>query len=265
MRPSIVVKPLRPLSHWMVRCSSSVAAPTMKTKARRSRVPTLISTLNSKLLHPADYMDLSGRKCIYLGFSHKLYGDYDSHPEALFHYFETTQRIAFPDKCAGFLYYHRDSHAAPLEGGLRFRCTPDRRPTSFSRGHDLLWPNGIPWQVLLPQLARPRYREFAAELLLEKLAPQTQILRCRELFGAAKVVPSRILFRLGQEFPVDFASPITLTVVAEKRHRLFIPVIFTAFAPAGGFLRSAPAPTSDREPDERELEKRRQVFPFTGE
>ncbi|KAJ7720051.1 hypothetical protein B0H16DRAFT_392803 [Mycena metata] len=263
--PAKGLQPLRVHSgRWTVRYSS-VTAPTIRKKGpgRPQRSP-LISTLNPELLRTSDYVDLSGRRCIHIGLRHNLNGDDDSRSPALFRYFQTSQPIAFPDKCAGFLYYHRDSHAAPLEGGLRFRCTPDDQPTSFSRGRDLLWPTGIPWQVIVPQLGRPMYQEFADQLLRENLASQAQISRCRELFDTVKIYPSRILFRLDQEFPVDFASPPSLTVVAEKRQRVFFSSIFTSFAPAGGFLRSAQAPTSDLEPDEPEVEKPRLVFPFTG-
>ncbi|KAJ7844832.1 hypothetical protein B0H13DRAFT_1546052, partial [Mycena leptocephala] len=64
-------------------------------------------------------------------------------------------------------YYHRDPHATPLEGSLRFRVTADKDTAAF---HDLLLPSGCPWQIILPQLAcRSNYSRILNELLEQKL------------------------------------------------------------------------------------------------
>jgi hypothetical protein len=57
-----------------------------------------------------------------------------------------------------------------LEGGVRFRVASDKAPSSFDHGHDLLLPSGLPWQIILPQVAC--YKNLAAtrdQLLKEHL------------------------------------------------------------------------------------------------
>ncbi|KAJ6566755.1 hypothetical protein B0H19DRAFT_713692, partial [Mycena capillaripes] len=61
------------------------------------------------------------------------------------------QRAPFPPQSSGFLYYHKNPSALPMEGSVRLRVTPDKEPSSFSRGQDLLIPSGCPWQIILPQ------------------------------------------------------------------------------------------------------------------
>ncbi|KAJ7035395.1 hypothetical protein C8F04DRAFT_1344255 [Mycena alexandri] len=146
----------------------------------------LISTLNQTLIRPGDYLDLSNRRL---------------------------SKAAFPENCTGFLYYHRDSRAAFLEGSIRFRRTSDAQPSSFPTGEDLLLPSGTPWQIILPQVARYSNGRFCDQLLRENLATTAQLDRCCSLFGTRHISPSLIIFRLQQEFPVNFDNGIRLTLV----------------------------------------------------
>ncbi|KAJ7041860.1 hypothetical protein C8F04DRAFT_1390762 [Mycena alexandri] len=223
MKPVQVIHRLRLIA---VRSASNVAtsAPDVKQPPQRRRL-RMISTLNPLSIKPSDYLDLSPAVRIYpflIGFSNAALSSGPRYPDFRYHL-----QKRFPKGSTGFLYYHREPEAAPLEGGVRFRILPDATPSSFSNGQDLLLPTGIPWQIILPQLARPHYQCFTNHLLHENLVTSTQILRCGEIFGARRIAPSLILFRLGQEFPVNFASPILkLTVVDESLHTLTIGSIF---------------------------------------
>ncbi|KAJ7842953.1 hypothetical protein B0H14DRAFT_3690438 [Mycena olivaceomarginata] len=127
----------------------------------------------------------------------------------------------FPPRSAGFFYYHRDPDAAPLEGSIRFRVTSDNAPSSFNRGHDLLLPSGLPWQIILPQVACGKsYSRLRDQLLEENLVTAKQLLQCRDIFGEIKrIFPRVVLFRMNQEFPVEFTGQIALAVVGKVLHR----------------------------------------------
>ncbi|KAJ7732368.1 hypothetical protein DFH07DRAFT_780972 [Mycena maculata] len=56
----------------------------------------------------------------------------------------------FPAHTGGFLYFGPQLGLPPLAASVRFRCTPTANPSSFDDGFDLLMPNGLPWQKLLP-------------------------------------------------------------------------------------------------------------------
>ncbi|KAJ7734126.1 hypothetical protein B0H16DRAFT_1578363 [Mycena metata] len=173
------------------------------------RPQLLLSTLNPTLLQTEDYLDLSGMKTRNIGFTHTPTG-----PNPCIHYWG---KGAFPDDCAGFLYYYRESGAAPLEGGIRFRRTRDHRPSSFPGGHDLLLPSGAPWELILPQVMRPSYRRLADQLLHENLATTAQLDLCHRIFTSmGRISAPLIVFRHTQTFPVNFGGPLRLTVVGSS-------------------------------------------------
>ncbi|KAJ7325756.1 hypothetical protein DFH08DRAFT_886154 [Mycena albidolilacea] len=176
-----------------------------------------ISTLNPPFIAPDDYVDLSQRKQIQLRFpksqgnarAELIYGRCSNIPQP------------FPPRSAGFFYYHRDPDAAPLEGSIRFRVTSDNAPSSFNRGHDLLLPSGLPWQIILPQVACGKsYGRLRDQLLEENLVTAKQLLQCRDIFREIKrIFPRVVLFRMNQEFPVEFTGQIALAVVGKVLHR----------------------------------------------
>ena len=59
----------------------------------------------------------------------------------------------FPPNTTGFLYYHVPPYSSPLAGEVRFRITPSSDPASFAAGSDLLMENGMPWRILLLNVA----------------------------------------------------------------------------------------------------------------
>ncbi|KAJ6460153.1 hypothetical protein C8R47DRAFT_946868, partial [Mycena vitilis] len=136
----------------------------------------------------------------------------------------------FPaDSTGGFLYYHRPPQAAPLEGSIRLRLTPEDDPTGFATGRDLALPTGVVWEINLPQIANSKaLGAFRDQLLHEQLVTETQLARCRALFGGKGIMPALTLFRLEQEFPVDFARSINLVIVGETLQSLTLTTVFTA-------------------------------------
>ncbi|KAF8169826.1 hypothetical protein K438DRAFT_2024560 [Mycena galopus ATCC 62051] len=178
----------------------------------------MISTLNPTLLTSRDYLDVSHRRSIRPSFTKS-----QQSPVPAIHYdmqHKIRKPVPFPGECRGFLYYHRDERAAPLEGSLRFRRTPTDAPSSFGSGTDLLSHSGAPWQLILPQLSiswPTEYQKIRHQLLEEKLVTPDQVSRCQELFGKGpRIVPQLTLFRLTQEFPVNFNTPgLNFTVVGE--------------------------------------------------
>ncbi|KAJ7610732.1 hypothetical protein DFH06DRAFT_171609 [Mycena polygramma] len=202
--------------------------------AWRYRLPqfrNLVSTLNATLIKEDDFLDLSNRQEINLAFpTTKLRaGVLDRTRSQLLYTYTLSGRIPFPENCKGFMYYHTHPRVAPLEGSLRFRLTEHNDPASFKDGADLRLPSGAPWQVILPQITSLAYGRIQDQLLNEGLITQALLDRCRAVFGVnhRRVAASTTLFRLDQEFPVDFASSIHLTVVGDDTlHKCKFPAVF---------------------------------------
>ncbi|KAJ7700380.1 hypothetical protein B0H17DRAFT_1047116 [Mycena rosella] len=197
-----------------------------------------VSTLNPSLITPADYIDISQR----MGFTVAFPGATVNGPQHEFPYVHEypyssnhPEQLPFPRHSRGFLYYQSDPQAGPLEGGVRLRVTPNNSPSSFPGGQDLLTPYGLPWQISLAQVAcRPLYAPIGVQLVNETLVTLDQLSRCRDIFTSrASLAPQYqyTLFSLASTFPVNFAHPITLTVVGEELHELELSMMFTASAP----------------------------------
>ncbi|KAJ7832055.1 hypothetical protein B0H14DRAFT_2364926 [Mycena olivaceomarginata] len=188
----------------------------------RGTLSCTISTLNLTLLTSHDYVDLSLRRFIRPRFPTSKSNVHPIHYDPLGY-----TQSPFPEKCLGFFYYHRDPHAAPLEGSLRFRITPSKTPSSFGDGKDLLSPSGFPWQLILPQLASlNRYTRIHDQLLEERLITPDQVSRCREIFVEKRpIVPALTIFRLAQEFPVSLSANLKITAVGpDALYRLEYPI-----------------------------------------
>ncbi|KAJ7185279.1 hypothetical protein C8R46DRAFT_1059974 [Mycena filopes] len=181
-----------------------------------SKTP-LLSTLNPLALQPSDYLDLSGDQYHTVAFTAAPDG---KNPQIT--YRQTLNgHEPFPPHTAGFLYFHRVPDAAPLEGSLRFRLCANHLPASFEAGRDLLLATGVPWQFIIPQLLQSQLWKVGAQLLRENLITATQVSRCKKVFGSRRsIVPSFTLFRLGQEFSVDFGTDPTLHIIAESPWRI---------------------------------------------
>ncbi|KAJ7136282.1 hypothetical protein C8R46DRAFT_1361156 [Mycena filopes] len=204
----------RPLPFPAARCISSAAASTAPVVRRRRPALPRISSLSPSSIMPTDCLDVSGRDLISIQFLNAA--SIKVQPRVKFGY-----GLPFPAGCTGFLYYHRDTNAAPLEGGLRFRL--GSTDNSFpSVGADLMMPNGLPWQVTLLQLSHPGYGRVADQLLREHLITPVQLSRCREMVNGQTITPALTLFRPTQEFPVDFTEMTsTFAVVGTESLRRF--------------------------------------------
>ncbi|KAJ7737085.1 hypothetical protein B0H16DRAFT_1425361 [Mycena metata] len=206
------LRPFAPRLPLFTARSTRRSAPSSHTFSTLPKPWQRISTLNPALIQSEDYLDLSGCNRTHFGFTHTPPG---SSPHI--HYFRYPS--TFPDKCAGFLYYHyhRESSAAPLEGGIRFWQTRSNQPSSFSGGHDLLLPSGAPWEILLSQTTRAAYRRFGYQLLREKLVTSARLALGHRIFAPmGRIHAPLIVFRLTQKFPVNFGVRLRLIVVGPK-------------------------------------------------
>ncbi|KAJ7646244.1 hypothetical protein DFH06DRAFT_1050361 [Mycena polygramma] len=197
---------------------------------RRHRL-RIISTLNPELMKPSDRVSiypLQRQFFVACKSSPKIPArvSYDRIPGPC----STNVMMPFPKNATGgFLYYHRPPQAAPLEGSIRLRLTPEYDPMGFASGRDLVLPTGAVWELNLPQIARSkRLSAFLDQLLREQLVTADQLTRCRALFGDKAIKPAQTLFRLEQEFPVDFARTINLVIVGETLRSLHLADVFTA-------------------------------------
>ncbi|KAJ6452325.1 hypothetical protein C8R47DRAFT_1229490 [Mycena vitilis] len=225
MVPAKVVQ--RPPPAFWARACMSMDANTQNLKApesspirQRSKL-RVISTLNPRLIKSSDRVHI-------FPLQQQFYANFiSSSTTALVPYYRisTTQMMPFPDHSSGFMYYHNPPQATPLEGSVRLRPTPDERWESFFNGKDLTLPSGAVWELNLPQLAcRKALSPFCDQLLYDKLVAPEQLARCRELFA---ITPSLTLFRLEQEFPVNFGRTINLSILGEVLHRLALTTVFT--------------------------------------
>ncbi|KAJ6513694.1 hypothetical protein C8R47DRAFT_617433 [Mycena vitilis] len=209
------------------RDAQAVVTPETTPKSRMKRHCFLMSTLNPNALQPGDHVDLSGRRRVALQFP----GSRKATTASIQYHKERNQKnmhvvIPFPRLSSGFLYYHRAPDAAPLEGSIRLRVTPDGMPSSFPLGHDLASASGLPWQLLLLQLASQKLCiRICDQLILENLVSPEQLAKCRAL-AFNRLFPSLTLFRLDQPFPVNFGSPVVLVFLGQALHRLELRSIF---------------------------------------
>ncbi|KAJ7755741.1 hypothetical protein DFH07DRAFT_959377 [Mycena maculata] len=112
-------------------------------------------------------------------------------------------RALYPPRTAGFFYYHRPKDLPFTAGAIRFRIS-SVLPSNFPAGRDLLRPDGVPWQVPFPALARSR--PILQELLLrDKLITKSELEGSAALFpGVRARGPRTLLHRFDEEFPVVF-------------------------------------------------------------
>ncbi|KAF8171053.1 hypothetical protein K438DRAFT_1982330 [Mycena galopus ATCC 62051] len=212
--------------------------------------PPQISTLNPALLSPSNYLDLSGKLEVPI---HCL-GSQSGAASSIGYASTPTKKLPFPEFTDGFLYYHRDQDAAPLEGAVRMRIRGKKPPWTFINGRDLLLPSGCPWQIILPQIASSdaNYDVIRNQLLADKLVTETELWQCHDIFGDKRIDPETTLFHLTQEFPVDFNSEsLRLNLVgANSVHRLDLGCLFVthdknkSFPPWRGSARACLEPST---------------------
>ncbi|KAK7017247.1 hypothetical protein R3P38DRAFT_2986182, partial [Favolaschia claudopus] len=215
-------------------CLSSAQPSKRQPRGGRPGRPSfLISNLNPSSLVETDKIDISDRQQFTVRFPNstdELSTQRHEQSNPLCYEFNGHQRVPFPAETSGFLYYHQPPHALPSEGGIRFRLAHSPSRSSFASAPDLFCTNGAPWQITFPQLACRKYPTILNKLCREfRDVSALRIALCQRLFGDVKQISSHILvFRLTQEFPINFRK-ISLVVVGEDAiQHVAIPHLFQA-------------------------------------
>lgn len=117
----------------------------------------------------------------------------------------------FPLGTHGFFYYVRPKPEQPISGEVRFRITPDADPAGFTRGHDLLRPNGMPWALPIVVIAK-NYAPLAECLIRDGTVERDQLRR----WSVNQLSSESIVVRgFGEPFPVDFSRSAVRLWIAQ--------------------------------------------------
>ncbi|KAJ6488992.1 hypothetical protein C8R45DRAFT_250076 [Mycena sanguinolenta] len=167
-----------------------------------------LSCLRSENLGPWDFLDLGGCRERAVHFQ-------PGGPRTTLFYARTAPYTPFPAHACGYLYYHSPSPRYPFSGSVRLRIASNEE-----HGSDLLLPNGIPWQIMLPQMVTlPSHAGLLQQLLSEGLVTSETVEQCRELFRGRKILkPHSLIFRLDQPFSIPMTQAhVSLTTVGRSR------------------------------------------------
>ncbi|KAJ7030285.1 hypothetical protein C8F04DRAFT_1367738 [Mycena alexandri] len=170
---------------------------------------SVITSLRPENLKSSDFVDLSGISTSYLAFG--LSGR-----DAVFQYKFSKAKVPFPGRAWGYLYYRPSSAWTPVlvAGSVRLRINSDD-----AHGSDLLLPNGLPWQIILPQIVlRRQYKSLYRELLEEGLVSKSEVWTCKNVFGWQRALyPETVLFSLDQLFSISMQqTDLRLTIVGRS-------------------------------------------------
>ncbi|KAJ7871009.1 hypothetical protein B0H13DRAFT_2061334 [Mycena leptocephala] len=173
----------------------------------------VLSSLRPENLISSDFLDLSGSRQVPVYFN-------PTQRPLMLHYDRSTVPIPFPRLACGYLYYHSPAAHLPLAGSLRLRINSDD-----AVGSDLLLKNGLPWQILLPQIViNKQYAGVLQQLLLEKLVTNATVEQCQSLFGHRSILtPNHLIFHLQQSFSLPMTqAELRLTIVGREKLGTFI-------------------------------------------
>ncbi|KAJ7278264.1 hypothetical protein C8J57DRAFT_1059905, partial [Mycena rebaudengoi] len=125
----------------------------------------------------------------------------------------------FPPHSRGFLYYYSDPKLSLQAGSVRLRTTTDDAVSSFHRGRDLRLPSGMPWQIIVPQIAtRTIYVRLCQQLLHEGMVTEELLSRsCTVFAGRSLIYPETTVFGLQHPFLVNFQQSSSLSIVGPTR------------------------------------------------
>ncbi|KAJ7839825.1 hypothetical protein B0H14DRAFT_1064968 [Mycena olivaceomarginata] len=201
------------------------------TVAPKTRRHQKLSTLNSNLIQDTDFVDFSHKTRTNIRFfaSGKGVGD-------VIQYHYRNGYMPFPSGTRGFLYWKSEEEISSLAGALRFRITGSADPKSFEDGCDLMWPSGIPWQIMQAQVAtRARYKHILTQLLAEDLTTESNIHQCRKTFRQEHLFPEITLFDINQPFPVNWEATVALIIVGRggEMRTAYLRSGFSNAGPAG--------------------------------
>ncbi|KAJ7606024.1 hypothetical protein FB45DRAFT_951655 [Roridomyces roridus] len=188
---------------------------------RRGRCPKLpISTLKPESLLPSDHRDISHVRLVRVFVA-------DTSTPSYFHSggepWQSGSRAhtRFPDNTRGFFYCAPRPGLPTIASSVRFRCTPSPSPSSFAEGHDLLLPNGLPWQILVGQAAIS-YPGLRAALIHEGFLTPQAVEEWHTRLGKThgRLSAALTMFSLHQLFPINFAAGLVLHVVPPDTQRV---------------------------------------------
>ncbi|KAJ7726852.1 hypothetical protein DFH07DRAFT_235591 [Mycena maculata] len=188
------------------------------SKRGRRGLRWIVSTLTPSLLTDRNYLDLSGIKRPRLSFPRTIDNGLSVSYER-----RLQQFIPFPPHARGFFYFGPRVGLPALAASLRFRCTPTAHPSSFDDGHDLLLPDGLPWQLLPAQAALSTSPGLRDQLVREGHLTPDELAKWRKRLGwveggsTRRVNPSDFLFALHQPFTIDFSRAVCLAAVGEEK------------------------------------------------
>ncbi|KAJ6567008.1 hypothetical protein B0H19DRAFT_716760 [Mycena capillaripes] len=205
------------MSFWFIGPSKFKAPHTNVRHVARSSLDSrgpgrqaLISTLDPTRLRTSDYVDISSRlrhlmkveSASRQGTPVRPYFQYYKHKGVA---------SAFPPRTVGYFYYHQPEDLPSTAGAIRFRIA-SVNPATFSRGHDLLRPDGVPWEVPLPTISKTR--PVLQQLLLrDGLVTESQLRQSAALFPSQRSRAQTLLHHFDQPFSVEFDSANYIQVV----------------------------------------------------
>ncbi|KAJ7036382.1 hypothetical protein C8F04DRAFT_1233161 [Mycena alexandri] len=169
----------------------------------------IISSLRPEKLKSSDFVDVSGILTSYLTFG-------SSGRDASFSYKSAKGKVPFPTRALGYFYYRPSSIWTPLAGSLRLRINSDD-----ANGGDLLLPNGLPWQISLPQIVlRKQYHGVLRKLREEGLVSADVSPLCRRVFRDWGTLSQEILiFTFGQPFSLSMQhAEVRLWIVGRSSY-----------------------------------------------
>ncbi|KAJ7494842.1 hypothetical protein B0H11DRAFT_919888 [Mycena galericulata] len=174
----------------------------------------VVSSLRAENLKSSDFIDLAGGKKLLVYFNQ---GD---PPFRLSYHWSMGRMIPFPPHAYGYLYYLPPPVQSPFAGAIRLRVNSDD-----AVGSDLLLPNGLPWQIVLPQIvAYERCASALRKLHQDGLLTATTVDQCRKVFSGRRVLhPETLIFHLEQPFALAMdQGELRLTIVGREKLGVFL-------------------------------------------
>ncbi|KAJ7094782.1 hypothetical protein C8R44DRAFT_813906 [Mycena epipterygia] len=199
--------------------------PKYTSKVPLSNTSQWVPTLDSTKLDASCYLNLSGwtlRTITFGGVAGKIKIHYTS---------QVPVALCFPQGSDGFLYHCPvPGPLSPVCDSVRFRVTSVPSLEGFHQGQDLRSPNGLPWQIMIGQIA-----SVASLLPLRTKLIHDDHLKGSDFShigvvqgGRAKFNPSCTLFSLDQPFELVFDKLLTLHLVGRLGYQRFTTRFHTA-------------------------------------
>lgn len=194
-----------------------------------------ISTLNSLNLQPSDFQTFFGERQNVHFPSNTLDSPPKSRPGLVVLSYQRyeTHFVPFPDRTQGFLYYVC-SQKCPTAGKVRIRVTEGTESEHFARGHDLLRPTGLPWEIPFPAIAHfPIYSPVLDLLVRDRFVTDPDLQQWQNIFAGTPIGKRSVfIYSLHQPFHISFdCREFTVCIVGRtKTRRLTIRAPFTTEA-----------------------------------